>query len=98
MRRRWTKSAREDLRGIREWIGRDRPGAAARIAQRIEKDATSLTRFPRLGRETRHSGIRVLLVAGTPYLLYYSVIGQVVYVLRVVHGAQEGDGTAVRPV
>ncbi len=46
--------------------------------------------MPQLGRRGRVKATRELVVAGTPFIVAYTVLrGQVVEILAVIHGAQE---------
>ena len=50
---RWSLPAAEDLERICEWIARDNPQAAQRVARTIYDGCTSLKDFPNLGRASR---------------------------------------------
>jgi plasmid stabilization system protein ParE len=45
--------------------------------------------FLQSGRRGKVSGTRELLVPRTPYVAIYEVRGDLVFVLRVIHGAQQ---------
>ncbi len=47
-----------------------------------------LAKYPEIGRPGRVRGTRELVVAGTPYIAAYRIMGEVVTVLRVLHGAR----------
>jgi plasmid stabilization system protein ParE len=47
---RWSLPAAEDLERICEWIARDNPEAARRVARTIFDGCGSLKQFPNLGR------------------------------------------------
>jgi len=87
---RWTISAREDLRAIVEYIGRDSPTYAAATAARVVSAVGKLRRHPALGRvvpELENPTIRELIVRS--YRVIYQIRGQQVGVLAVVHGSRE---------
>ena len=42
-----------------------------------------------IGRPGRLIATRELIVTGTPYLLPYTVVGEEIVILRVLHGAQQ---------
>ncbi len=89
MRVLWLGKAVADLDAIEAFIGRDNPAAARAMEQRIESAVRLLERQPHLGRPGRVDGTRELVVAGTPYLVVYSVLSGAVRILAVFHGAQQ---------
>jgi toxin ParE1/3/4 len=66
----------------------DRPAAAERQVERILAAAARLAQLPESGRPGRRAGTRELIVARTPYLLPYRIRGELIEVLRVLHGRQ----------
>jgi len=45
--------------------------------------------FPASGRVGRIAGTRELVINGTPYVAAYTIAETTVWILRVLHGAQE---------
>jgi toxin ParE1/3/4 len=84
----WTARALRDLAALRAYIARERPAAAKRQVERILAAAVRLERFPESGRPGRRPGTRELVVSQTPYLLPYRLRGELIEVLRVLHGRQ----------
>ena len=84
----WAESARRDLAAIGAYIARDNPRAAGRMRRALLKAGGSLVDFPNRGRTGRHRHTRELVVAGTPYIIAYTVRGETVGILRVLHGEQ----------
>lgn len=84
----WTEPALRDLAAARAYIARDKPPAADRQVERVLAAVTSLLRFPESGRPGRRTGTRELVVNQTPYIAPYRLRGDVVEVLRVLHGRQ----------
>jgi toxin ParE1/3/4 len=84
----WTARALRDLASLRAYIGQDNPSAADRQVERILAAAARLAEFPETGRPGRRAGTRELVVSRTPYLMPYRVRGEIVEVLRVLHGRQ----------
>jgi toxin ParE1/3/4 len=85
----WSPQAIADLRELRVRIFEDDPAAAQRIALRIiEAVETLIPENPRIGRPGRVSGTRELVVAKTPYIAPYRILGETIEVLRVFHGAR----------
>jgi len=90
MQVRWSIPAAEDLEQICEWIERDSPEAARRIAQTIYDEIGRLKDFPDLGRKSRRmAGRRELTFSPLPYIVVYQVRQDVVEISRVFHGAQD---------
>jgi toxin ParE1/3/4 len=88
MRIEWDPRAVRDLREIRAFIAADKPTAAARVAQQIKASVERLSEFPMMGRQARHSNIRILPISGFPYVVYYRLMPEVVEILGVFHGAR----------
>jgi plasmid stabilization system protein ParE len=71
---RWSLPAAEDLEHICEWIERDNPEAARRVAQTIYEECGRLKNFPNLGRASRRmAGRRELIFSPLPYIVVYQV-------------------------
>lgn len=86
----WRKAAQEDLNHAFDYVLQVDPQAAVRLFETIRSRTEQLTAFPGLGRPGRVEDTRELIIAGTPYLVAYTVdqrIGAVV-ILRVLHGRQ----------
>lgn len=77
-----------DLAAVRAYIARDNPPAADKQIERVLVAVTSLLRFPESGRPGRRTGTRELVVNRTPYIVPYRLRGEIVEVLRVMHGRQ----------
>ena len=89
MQIKWHRKARQDLRNPRAYIAEDNPQAAASVARSILQAVERLPENPAIGRPGRVMGTRELVVAGTPYLVPYRVMGDVIVILRVLHGARQ---------
>jgi toxin ParE1/3/4 len=84
----WTAWALRDLASLRAYIWQNNPAVAERQVERILAAAARLAEFPETGRPGRRAGTRELVVTRTPYLVAYRVRGELVEVLRVLHGRQ----------
>jgi toxin ParE1/3/4 len=84
----WTQRALEDRRAIFDYIEADDPRAAVTVDERIATAVQRLVDFPQSGRPGRVEGTRELVVSRTPYIAPYLVDGDVVRILRVIHGAR----------
>jgi toxin ParE1/3/4 len=72
-----------------EYIARDDPHAAARMAERIASSIERLATYPASGRSGRVPSTRELVVSGAPYIVPYRVRGETVEILRVFHTARK---------
>lgn len=84
----WSRLALTRLREIREYVARDKPDAAEKLATRIVTLVEALKEHPYLGRAGSEPGVRELLVGGTPYLIFYRVRASRVTITTIWHGAQ----------
>jgi addiction module RelE/StbE family toxin len=85
----WLKRASADLWAIEDYIGRDNPLAADDVAQRIVTSVAMLQEQPSAGRPGRVAQTRELAVPSTPYVVAYTAIRDRLYILAIMHGAQE---------
>jgi toxin ParE1/3/4 len=87
---RWSAPAAEDLEHICEWIERENPEAAKRVAAAIYHGVAQLRNLPGLGRaSSRLSGWRELVFPPLPYIAVYRVREDVIEIARIFHGAQD---------
>jgi addiction module RelE/StbE family toxin len=84
----WTETAVRHLCAIQAYIEQDKPQAAQRVAAAIREAVAYLAAHPHLGRAGRKPGTRELVIADTPYLVPYTVKGDRLTILAVLHGAQ----------
>ena len=89
MRVQWTTTAARDLAHIVEYIRKDDPAAARRVAQTIFGHVTGLRTFPYRGRIGLVENTRELVFTPLPYIAVYEIIGDQVQVLRIRHAAQD---------
>jgi toxin ParE1/3/4 len=80
--------ARTRLQEIHAYVEQDKPEAAERLAIRIVAMVEALRNHPHLGRLGAESGIRELVIGGTPYIVLYRVQGERVVISTIWHGAQ----------
>lgn len=88
MRIRLTNPAVDDLDSIEAYLREDNPDAAVKTVVRVLEAIEGLTEFPNIGRPGRVPGTRELVVSKTPFIAVYRVRENVVWVLRVLHGAR----------
>jgi len=89
MRVRWTARAADDLAHIVDYIRKDNPAVALRVARTIYQDIAVLRAYPRMGRIGLAENTRELIFSPWPYIAVYEVIGDHVQVLRIRHTAQD---------
>jgi toxin ParE1/3/4 len=85
----WFVWAQADRDAIFDYIETDNPRAAAAVDKRISDRVKVLRRLPRSGRPGRIEGTRELVVARTPYIVAYRIIGNTVLILRILHSSRQ---------
>lgn len=83
----WTEPALRDLVSIRDYIGEFNPLAAMRMLLRLKNAGDSLTEFPDRGRAYHRRWRELTLIR--PYVIRYRVTEDVVFILRIRHGARQ---------
>ncbi|MGA2537816.1 MAG: type II toxin-antitoxin system RelE/ParE family toxin [Terracidiphilus sp.] len=89
----WSPTAVSDLRSIREYIARENPRAAYKVAARIKDSVNRLVNFPLSGRAGRVAETRELVIPRTPYIAAYRIQGDNVQIAAVLHGKQFWPGS-----
>ena len=89
MRLQWAVLALQDRNAIFDGIERHDPAAAIRMDERIGEAIDTLAEFPMRGRPGRVEGTRELVIAQTPFIAAYAVLGDAVRLLRILHGSQQ---------
>jgi addiction module RelE/StbE family toxin len=89
MRFRFSEPAIQSLTSIRDFIAKDNPDAAAKVASAMMKAVLRLTRFPQSGRPGRLKGTRELIVPGLPYIIPYRIVDDVILILAVIHTSRK---------
>ena len=89
----WRPMAREDLRGIVRYIGKDNPTRAKSFGKNLLDKTKPLAQHPELGRKGRPGLPEWLreLVVHPNYIIFYRVLAEArtVEILRVKHAAQQ---------
>jgi toxin ParE1/3/4 len=85
----WSRRAIRHLEALRDFIARDNPKAAERVARQILESVELLANQPQIGRPGRLVGTRELVIAETAYVMPYRVRGERVEVIAVFHGRQK---------
>jgi len=84
----WSPEAATDFAGIVDYIHRQNPSAADRVAHAIFESVTSLESLPNRGRPGRVTDTRELVLTPLPFILVYRVKQRSVEIVRVLHGSQ----------
>jgi toxin ParE1/3/4 len=71
------------------FLRRESSRAADAVHFAIERTVDSLANLPNRGRPGQIPGTRELIVRGAPYVVAYTVAGEVVTVLRIRHTSQD---------
>ena len=84
------QEALNDLEEIVLYIAQDSPGVALDLHNKIIEKANTLTTFPKRGRlvpdkKMKEAEYRMLGIK--PYILFYRIIENNVFIYRVLHGA-----------
>lgn len=88
MRVEWSLDAVRDLDRIQEYLIERSPQAAERIWRRIHQRVGLQAHIPFAAPIYGEGPVRMLVVTGTPYLVFYVLDGDVLRVEQVLHGAQ----------
>jgi toxin ParE1/3/4 len=89
MRIEWSAAASSDFESILFQIANENVSAAVRVDSQIERHVDLLADFPWMGRGGRVAGTRELVVPRCRCVVAYLVDGEIVRILRVIHGGQE---------
>lgn len=90
MRVEWSKGAERNLDSIEAYIAQDNPAAAAKtVVKIVRRTFAQLSKHPASGKSGRISGTRELIFPEIPYIVIYSVQGDIIFILRVFHTAQD---------
>ena len=84
---RWLPSAENSLLSIVDFIGEDKPEAAAVFAGQVRSTVASLATLPHRARAGRVATTRELVVHPN-YIVVYRVTAETVDILRIRHAAQ----------
>ena len=85
----WTDEAVAHLEAIAAYVSAFDPAAAARLAERLIAVADSLADFSDRGREAPRGAREMSIV--WPYILRYRVDEDIVFILRIRHGARDEE-------
>ena len=82
----WSPTALRQIEQIHDYIARDNPAAAIKMAELLYEAGSSLDTLPHRGRPVPGTRMRELIVRH--YIVRYQVDGNQVLIVRVRHGAR----------
>jgi plasmid stabilization system protein ParE len=85
---RLTRAAEEDIAAIYASYAERDPDLAGRVSRTIIGAIHGLMAFPLMGREGRVPNTRERIMTRYPYRIVYRVVGEQIFILRVVHQRQ----------
>ncbi len=88
MQLRWTEEAATDLEQITDYLFQNAPERAAELVRGIYNAPAALLTFPYRGRAGKKEGTRELVLSPLPYVVVYQITGEVIHIVRILHGAQ----------
>jgi toxin ParE1/3/4 len=89
MELRWTQEAAADLENITDYLFKNAPQRAEELVRGIYNAPAALLSFPHRGRAGKKEGTRELPLSPLPYVLVYKITGDVIHIVRILHGAQK---------
>jgi plasmid stabilization system protein ParE len=89
MRLRYSAQARLQLDASHDYLKERSAAAAHDVFASIKRSAERLTRSPELGMKTDEGNVRVLIEPDYLYRIFYEVRDADIFVIRVLHRAQE---------
>jgi len=89
MELRWTQEAAADLEHITDYLFQNAPERAAELVRGIYNAPAALLTFPYRGRAGKKEGTRELVLSSLPYVVVYQITGEVIHIVRILHGAQK---------
>lgn len=81
----WTEGAADDLEKIAEYIHKESPDAAQRVARAIYDRIMSLQSMPHRGRLRAEDSSLELVLPSLPYIVLYEIIDEGVFVKAIRH-------------
>ena len=95
----WSRRARNDLRDLKAYIGKDSPYYARRFTERMVASIETLDAFPRIGRAVPEAegrdDVRELIYQG--YRIIYQTRPQGVFIVTIVHGSRDLAQQPIKP-
>lgn len=93
MQVKWTEPAAKALERIQDYIAKENPRAAFKVAQEIRHATKQLNNHQKLGRPGRVRGTYELVIPDLPYIVPYRVKDKEVHILSVYHTSRKWPET-----
>jgi toxin ParE1/3/4 len=84
-----TQEAAADLERIAHYLFEHTPERAERFVRVLYEAPAALLMFPNRGRLGKKEGTRELVMSPLPYIVVYTLRGDTIFVVRILHGAQQ---------
>lgn len=88
---RWAQRASFDLAYHINYLKQRSLQGADNVGRSILATVETLREFPRIGTIGCEPDTREMLVTGYPYVIVYRITGQMLFIARVIHTAQNRD-------
>jgi toxin ParE1/3/4 len=85
---RWSEEAANDLERITDYLFENTPQNAPEVIRAVYDAPSALLDFPRRGRPGKKEGTRELVLSPLPYIIVYRIVGDMIQLVRILHGAQ----------
>ena len=84
----WSAPALQDLQAAGDFVAKENPDAAGRMAARVREAAEYLSEHPNIGRPGRLAETRELVVSGSAIIIVYWLREGRIQILRMLHHAR----------
>lgn len=88
----YTGPARADIDAIYHYIAIDNPRAASAVVAAIHQTVEILRQFPEKSRHTRQRRLRAVPLSRYPYIVFFKIRQDKIFVVHVLHGARRHPG------
>ena len=88
MRIAYSRHALSQLASVYEYLSKRSPQAASNVRASIRALIARLVHMPMLGKLTDEPGVHVLIEPEYLYRVFYRIDGELVTVIRILHGSQ----------
>lgn len=92
MRIRFAETAIAELNDIFLFVANTNSKAAVRLISQIREMIVRLSRFPELGRPKYRPDVRMFPVPHAPFLIFYTVQGDELFILSIRHAKRQPKG------